>query len=38
MEGNLILAFLDVLIIEQFFSKIMNNVSLKVLSKGDPLL
>jgi hypothetical protein len=35
MEHNLILTLVDVLVIEQFFSKILNNVSLKVLCKED---
>jgi hypothetical protein len=36
MEGNLVLAFLDVLVIEYFFSKLLNNVSLELLCKEDP--
>jgi hypothetical protein len=38
MEGNLVLTLLDVLIIEYFFSKFLNNVSLKLLCKEDPPL
>jgi len=38
MEGNLVLTLLDVLIIEHFFSKFLNNVSLKLLCKEDPPL
>jgi hypothetical protein len=38
MEGTLVLALQDVLIIEYIFSKILNNVSLKVLCKEDPPL
>ncbi len=34
MEGNLVL--IDVLIIEQFFSNILKNVSLQLLCKEDP--
>jgi hypothetical protein len=36
MEGNLVLAPLDVLVIKHFFSKIINNVSLELLCKEDP--
>ncbi len=36
MEGILILALLDVIIIEHIFSKILKNVSLKVLCKENP--
>ncbi len=36
MEGTFILALLNVLIIEHIFSKILKNVSLKVLCKEDP--
>jgi len=38
MEGNLVLAFLDVLVIEYCFSKLLNNVSLELLCKEDPPL
>jgi len=36
MEGILVLVLPDVLVIEQNFSKFLNNVSLKVLCKEDP--
>jgi len=36
MEGNLVLDLANVLVIELFFPKISNNVSLEVLCKEDP--